>query len=135
MATVSFVDSLPVGLENVRWQVVAPSGGMEGVVEAIRRGNELYFDVAITREERDTQYQALIRVLPNLVAGIEPDNSRERVFHLNKASAFFLDLDGNVTENLVSLRIVITTEVTQPDLSAGYVVMWPETEHSIATAS
>ena len=135
MATVQFVDSLPVGLENVKWQIVAPAGGMEDKIDAIKRGEELFLDLAITREERDSQYQALIRVIPNLVAGFEPDSSRERVFHLNKAVAIFLDLDGNMTENNVTLRTVITTEVTQPDLSAGYVVMWPDTDYDIATAS
>ena len=55
MATVQFVDSLPVGLENVKWQIVAPAGGMEDKIDAIKRGEELFLDLAITREERDSR--------------------------------------------------------------------------------
>jgi len=132
---VQFVDSLPVGLENVRWQIVAPEGGVKSRLEKLVRGDELFIDLAIIRDEKESEYHALIRVMPDLLAGITPDDSRDLVYHLLNAHAFFIDLDGIVTDNLVKLRIVINTEVTQPDLSAGYVVMWPDTFDGIANAS
>lgn len=135
MATMQFVDSLPVGLENVQWQIVAPIGGMKDRLEAVERGEELYIDLMIKRDERQREYQAFIRVIPDLITGIQPDDLRDRVYHLNDARAFFLDIDGQMTENLVKLRVVLSTEITPPDLSAGYVVMWQGNDHHIATAS
>ena len=135
MATMQFVDSLPVGLENVQWQIVAPIGGMKDRLEAVERGEELYIDLMIKRDERQREYQAFIRVIPDLITGIQPDDLRDRVYHLNDARAFFLDIDGQMTETLVKLRVVLSTEATPPDLSAGFVVMWQNNEGHIATAS
>jgi len=135
MATVHFVDSLPMGLENVEWQIAAPEGGMKHSLEAVRRGDEIYIDLAIKRDDRENEYHALIRVIPDLIAGVTPDDERDLVYHLNDARAFFLDADGQMTDNLVKLRIVLNIEVTQPDLSAGFVVMWPNNERPIANAS
>lgn len=127
-----FVDSLPMGLDDVWWQIAAPSGGIKASLEAVADGRELYLDLSIVR---DDEYQALIRVLPDTILGVERDGSRESVYSIVKANAFFLDLDREMTENLIHLRVVINTQVTEPDLSAGYVVMWREGPDIIASAS
>lgn len=127
-----FVDSLPMGLDDAWWQIVAPSGGVKASLEAVAEGRELYLDLSISR---DDTYQALIRVLPDTILGVERDDFRQSVYHIVRATAFFLDLDREMTENLIRLRVVINTEVTEPDLSAGYVVMWRGDSDIIATAS
>lgn len=136
MATARFVDSLPVGLENVKWQVAAPRGGnnMKDKLEAVERGEELYIDLVVQRDDQQNEYLAFIRVMPDLMAGIAPDVSRDRVFHFG-AHAFFLDIDGHMTENLVRLHVVLSTEETPPDMSTGFVVMWPDNDLPIANAS
>jgi hypothetical protein len=127
-----FVDSLLVGLEDVPWQIAAPVGGIEARLDAIIENRELYLDLSIVR---DNKYMALIRILPDTILGMNRDGSRHGVFHIERATAFFLDLDREMTEHLVELRVVIHTGETPPDLSVGYVVMWPGDTDFIATAS
>lgn len=125
-----FVDSLPTEAVNVWWQVVTPIDDVKRSIEAVRSGDELYVDLAINR---DGKYQALIRILPDLLLGVNRNQDSENVLRIERAKAFFLDLDGVMTENLVGLRLVISTSDTEH--SVRYVVMWPEDIGHIAYAS
>lgn len=125
-----FVDSLPSGEENVWWQIVTPVDEVRDVLDGVMNGTELYLDLAIIR---DGKYQALIRVLPDQVLGIHRGGEYRSIYRIERAKGFFLDLDGAMTENLVGLRVVLST--LEAELSTGYVVMWPEEIGHIAHAS
>ena len=139
--TVQFVDSLPVGLDDVEWQIASPEDGIKSRLEGLLHGNELFIDLELylntKREEQLVSLRALIRVVPDLVSGVNRGESEESVFVLSNARAFFLDCDGRETDNIVKLKMIITTDYVAPGLSAGSVTMWPlgNEEYHIATAS
>lgn len=125
-----FVDGLPTGEENVWWQIVTPVDQVREVLDGVMNGTELYLDLAIIR---DGKYHALIRVLPDQLLGINRGGKYRSIYRIERAKGFFLDLDGTMTENLVGVRVVLST--LEADLSTGYVVMWPEEVDHIAHAS
>lgn len=117
-----FIDYLPEGLIDLEWQVNAPPGGVGSRLRAVAEEGELFIDLSIRRDG----YIALLRVIPDRVQGVEQDDTRHMVYHPNNdVTAFFLDIDGVMTDNLVRLAVALNTEVTQPDMSAGWVKMWP----------
>lgn len=139
--TVQFVDSLPVGLDDVEWQITSPEEGVKSRLEGLLHGNELFIDLELylntKREDQIVSLRALIRAVPDLVSGVSRGESMESVYVLTNARAFFLDCDGQETDNVVKLKMVITTDHVAPGLSAGSVTMWSlgDEEYRIATAS
>lgn len=139
--TVQFVDSLPVGLDDVEWQITSPEDGVKSRLEGLLHGNELFIDLELylntKREDQIVSIRALIRAVPDLVSGVSRGESTESVYVFTNARAFFLDCDGQETDNVVKLKMVITTDHVAPGLSAGSVTMWSlgDEEYRIATAS
>lgn len=119
--TVQFVDSLPEGLDDSEWMIVATwPGDILSKLTAVSRQGGLTIDLTIRRDHK----MALLRVVPDIKQGVIPDTHKSDVYHLHGATAFFLDMDGRVTDNFVSINATIHTSDVPVGLPAGYVRIW-----------
>lgn len=116
-----FVDSLPEGLDDSEWMIVANwPGDIRSKLTAVSGHGGLTLDLTIRRD----QMIALLRVVPDITQGVIPDTYKSDVYHLQGATAFFLDQDGVMTNNFVSVNATIHTTDVPVGLPAGYVRLW-----------
>ncbi len=115
-----FVDYLPAGCINKRWTITKMLGDNADVIRQLLDGKEATVDLALVF---DNEYLATVRVLPNLIVTDNLENGNR--IELNPASAFFLDVNRNMTDEYVNIRVVIDMEETNRSENSWFAVMWP----------